>query len=62
MDCTLAYDAIGTNGEGVEMGTENLDFSKILKVVESKQTFIVETWQGHKNEGFGFYRRFTLFK
>ena len=49
-------DAIGTNGEGVEMGTGNLDFSKILKVVESKQTFIVETWQGHKNEGFGFYR------
>ena len=39
-------DAKGTNGEGVEMGTGDIDFSEVLKLVTREQSFIVETWQG----------------
>ena len=52
-------DAQGTNGEGVQMGTGDIDFCKVLKSVPNEQSFIVETWQGHKNDGMGFYRDLT---
>lgn len=47
-------DSQGTNGEGVQMGTGDVDFSTTMSNVDANQTFIVETWQGHKNYGAGF--------
>lgn len=49
-------DAKGLNGEGVVMGTGDVDFSYVLKAISEAQTYIVETWQGHKNNGAGFVR------
>ena len=47
-------DALGINGEGVAMGEGDVNFRKVLQVLTPEQTFIVETWQGHKNDGHGF--------
>ena len=47
-------DAVGSNGEGVTMGTGDVDFSYVLSKINNTQTTIVETWQGHKNDGLGF--------
>ena len=47
-------DAQGTNGEGVGMGEGDVNFKGVLQVLTAEQTFIVETWQGHKNDGYGF--------
>ena len=47
-------DAVGTNGEGVQMGVGDVDFNTVIDNVNCNQTFIVETWQGHKNDGEGF--------
>ena len=47
-------DASGTNGEGVAMGAGDVDFGLVLRSLTPAQTFIVETWQGHKNAGIGF--------
>lgn len=47
-------DALGNNGEGVAMGSGDVNFKAVLESVTPSQTFIVETWQGHKNNGFGF--------
>ena len=49
-------DAAGTNGEGVQLGTGDIDFSEVLPYITAEQSFIVETWQGHKNAGEGFRR------
>ena len=49
-------DAEGTNGEGVAMGDGDINFTQIMKILDKDQSFIVETWQGHKNFGAGFYR------
>lgn len=47
-------DAQGINGEGVAMGEGDVNFRAVLQVLTPEQTFIVETWQGHKNNGYGF--------
>ena len=47
-------DAQGINGEGIQMGLGDVDFKIIMEKIKSNQTFIVETWQGHKNDGMGF--------
>ena len=47
-------DAKGTNGEGVQMGEGDVDFKFVMSNVREDQTFIVETWQGHKDDGNGF--------
>ena len=47
-------DAEGTNGEGVQMGQGNVNFKAVMSNVKESQTFIVETWQGHKDNGNGF--------
>lgn len=52
-------DSQGSNGEGVQMGTGDIDFCNVLEAVNNEQSFIVETWQGHKNDGMGFYRDLT---
>lgn len=52
-------DAQGTNGEGVRMGSGTVDFKSVLSRLDSEQSFIVETWQGHKNRGEGFIEELT---
>ena len=47
-------DAKGTNGEGVQMGEGDVNFKAVMSNIQKEQTFIVETWQGHKNGGNGF--------
>tara|TARA_Y100000389_G_scaffold31120_1_gene26341 strand:- start:11926 stop:13770 length:1845 start_codon:yes stop_codon:yes gene_type:complete len=49
-------DAKGLNGEGVILGTGDINFSKVMKNLNDDVSFIVETWQGHKNKGYGFHR------
>ena len=51
-------DASGLNGEGLQIGEGEIDFNrlgKILKAEASNSTFIPEIWQGHKNNGEGFW-------
>lgn len=55
-------DANGTNGEGVIMGTGDVNFGCVLNYVKASQTFIVETWQGHKELGAGFARDLQYLK
>ena len=48
-------DAIGTDGEGAQIGEGNVDFEFLLSLFKSKNLgFIPEIWQGHLNEGEGF--------
>ena len=47
-------DASGLNGEGVMLGQGDVDFQHVINNVRDDQTFIVETWQGHKALGEGF--------
>lgn len=51
-------DAKDLNGEGVEMGSGDVDFKFIKKVLPDNMSFIFETWQGHVNRGEGFKREF----
>tara|TARA_Y100001970_G_scaffold288820_1_gene417179 strand:- start:1493 stop:3382 length:1890 start_codon:yes stop_codon:yes gene_type:complete len=56
-------DAEGTNGEGLQIGEGSIDFKrtgKILKKLAPKATFIPEIWQGHKNDGEGFWRALEI--
>ncbi len=51
-------DAIGTNGEGLQIGAGEIDFqrlSAIIKETAPNASFIPEIWQGHKNGGEGFW-------
>jgi len=50
-------DAAGTNGEGVVMGTGDVDWPRTWrKIIRYPQIgFIPEVWQGHKNHGAGFW-------
>jgi sialic acid synthase SpsE/sugar phosphate isomerase/epimerase len=51
-------DAMGVNGEGLQVGEGDIDFSRlgvILKKGCPSATFIPEIWQGHKNGGEGFW-------
>ena len=51
-------DASGVDGEGLQIGHGDIDFfsmAKVLKVVAPKASFIPEIWQGHKNNGEGFW-------
>ncbi|NVK02146.1 MAG: N-acetylneuraminate synthase family protein [Oceanospirillaceae bacterium] len=51
-------DAIGVDGEGIQIGKGDVNFT-MLKNVLSKECpdipFIPEVWQGHKNKGEGFW-------
>lgn len=56
-------DAIGIDGEGVQMGQGDIDFSKLnsdLNQVAPKAMFLPEIWQGHKNNGEGFWAAFEF--
>ena len=51
-------DAKGVNGEGLQIGEGEIDFlrlSKILEIQCPRAGFIPEIWQGHKNQGEGFW-------
>ncbi|MDD5041855.1 MAG: N-acetylneuraminate synthase family protein [Candidatus Peribacteraceae bacterium] len=51
-------DARGVDGEGVQVGEGEIDFfalAKTLEQVAPKASFIPEIWQGHKNDGEGFW-------
>lgn len=52
-------DALGVDGEGVEVGRGDVDFIELAKDLQnfaSSAQFIPEVWQGHKNEGEGFWK------
>ena len=56
-------DAEGTNGEGLQIGEGSIDFKragKILNTLAPTATFIPEIWQGHKNDGEGFWDALVL--
>ena len=51
-------DALGVNGEGLQIGEGDIDFFKLSKILEKgcpNASFIPEIWQGHKNFGQGFW-------
>ena len=51
-------DALGVNGEGLQIGDGEIDFNHLGKILRENSpncSFIPEIWQGHKNEGEGFF-------
>ena len=51
-------DAIGVNGEGLQIGEGEMNFERLGKILNKgcpEATFIPEIWQGHKNGGEGFW-------
>ena len=51
-------DALGIDGEGIEIGKGDVNFqllSEVLNLKCSGVQFIPEVWQGHKNSGEGFW-------
>ncbi len=51
-------DASGVNGEGLQIGDGEINFEKFGKILNQKFKnipFIPEIWQGHKNQGQGFW-------
>ena len=55
-------DAKGSDGEGLQIGDGDMDFKLICNLINNytpqESTFIPEVWQGHKNEGEGFWFAF----
>ncbi|MGU3537386.1 N-acetylneuraminate synthase family protein [Methylobacterium sp. A54F] len=51
-------DAKGMNGEGVDLGTGDIDWTRVWPLVAARPdlSFIPEVWQGHKNFGEGFWK------
>ncbi|MDD5372775.1 MAG: N-acetylneuraminate synthase family protein [Sulfurimonas sp.] len=51
-------DGSGVDGEGIQIGDGNIDFEHIYPVINEfspNASFIPEVWQGHKNNGEGFW-------
>jgi len=51
-------DALGVDGEGVQIGKGNVDFKMLGKKLDDlmpRAPFIPEIWQGHKQQGSGFW-------
>jgi N-acetylneuraminate synthase len=51
-------DAHGVNGEGLQIGSGEIDFDMLgsqLQALCPSASFIPEIWQGHKNNGAGFW-------
>jgi N-acetylneuraminate synthase len=52
-------DALGVDGEGIQIGKGDVDFPELaldLKFTAPHIQFIPEVWQGHKNDGEGFWK------
>jgi N-acetylneuraminate synthase len=55
-------DAKGVDGEGLPIGEGDIDFAELgqhLAAGAPKASFIPEIWQGHKNNGEGFWQALT---
>ena len=55
-------DAIGVNGEGLQINEGEIDFVRLSEILKNKcpsASFIPEIWQGHKNDGEGFWIALT---
>ena len=51
-------DAAGNNGEGLQIGDGDIDFRALAKALDQHSpdaSFIPEIWQGHENNGEGFW-------
>ncbi len=51
-------DGTGVDGEGIQVGEGNVDFDNIYPIINNLSpdaSFIPEVWQGHKNNGEGFW-------
>ena len=51
-------DAEGVDGEGLQIGEGIVDFAMVAEILDKcapKASFIPEIWQGHKNDGVGFW-------
>lgn len=51
-------DALGVDGEGLKIGDGEIDFPALAEQLDAlcpNASFIPEIWQGHKNEGEGFW-------
>ena len=51
-------DALGVNGEGLQIGDGDIDFIRLADIFDRHcpdASFIPEIWQGHKNSGEGFW-------
>jgi sialic acid synthase SpsE/sugar phosphate isomerase/epimerase len=51
-------DALGLDGEGVQIGNGDVDFNMLARLLREQAPnvqFISEIWQGHKNKGEGFW-------
>lgn len=51
-------DASGVDGEGLQIGDGEIDFSNLAQIFDSRMqnaSFIPEIWQGHKDFGSGFW-------
>lgn len=51
-------DADGVDGEGLQVGEGSMDFTALaddLEKISPSSSFIPEVWQGHKNDGEGFW-------
>ena len=54
-------DAKGVNGEGLQIGVGDIDFSRVGEILSKhapNASFIPEIWQGHKDQGLGFWEAF----
>ena len=53
-------DASGVDGEGLQIGDGEIDFvtmcSELMNHGENDISFIPEVWQGHKDNGKGFWQ------
>ena len=55
-------DAEGTDGEGLQIGEGAVDFAIVAEILDRlapDASFIPEIWQGHKNDGAGFWEALT---
>ena len=51
-------DAAGVDGEGLQISEGEIDFAMLARQVDKhcpEASFIPEIWQGHKNDGEGFW-------
>lgn len=52
-------DAEGVDGEGLQIGEGTIDFAMVADILDRtapEASFIPEIWQGHKDDGAGFWR------
>ena len=56
-------DAVGVDGEGLQIGNGEVSFNRILPIIKKyskNASFIPEIWQGHKNDGEGFWKALKM--